>query len=61
MSFKFELDDEVVITLSGTEATITARAEYTNGVPNYYQVDYVNSLGDPVSMWVLEANIEELA
>ena len=57
MSFKFDLGDEVYITLSNTKAKVIGRADYLNGTPNTYWLYYVDSNGDANKSWFDEQDV----
>jgi hypothetical protein len=49
-SFVYELEQPVVILLSGREGKVIARAQYLR-YPNSFQVEYVNGHGDVATGW----------
>ncbi len=50
MGFKFNLGDTVQITVSGETGTVTGRAEYTSGPPQF-RIIYKCADGRAVEAW----------
>ncbi|MFQ6292906.1 hypothetical protein ACLMO3_21445 [Yersinia enterocolitica] len=54
--FDFELGQEVVITISGEQGSVKARAEYLSGSVQYY-IFYKDATGRALSEWIEEADL----
>lgn len=59
--FKFNLEEEVVITLNNKVGTIRGRAEYSTGNANQYSIHYTNGVGDAVYDWFYENDIQAVS
>lgn len=57
MSFKFELRDEVEITVSGETGVVIGRAEYVNSDSQYW-IRYKASDGRAVEGWHYEESLQ---
>lgn len=60
MTFKFNLGQDIVITETSKQGFVKGRAEYNNGTPNSYLVQFVNGRGDLEIDWIEEANLSSL-
>lgn len=56
LMFEFQLGQEVVITISGEQGSVKARAEYLSGSVQYY-IFYKDATGRALSEWVEEADL----
>lgn len=57
-SFKFNLNDRVIITASGETGEVLGRAEYINAANNYY-IRYKSTDGRAVENWWTEDALQE--
>lgn len=57
MTFNFDLGQEVAIILTDKVGQVKGRAEYLNGAPNSYWVQYVDGQGDLTSNWIDEQDL----
>ena len=57
MAFMFDLNGTVVITKPNKRGTIKGRAEYANGSPDSYWVQFVDGQGDLNSGWFDEQDL----
>ena len=54
---KFNLKDKVIISVTGTPATVIGRSEYID-YPNSYWLLFADGQGNPREEWWSEARIE---
>ena len=57
MTFKFNLGQDIVITQPNKVGFVKGRAEYVNGSPNSYWVQFVDGQGDLNSVWYDEQDL----
>lgn len=56
-NFQFELQQRVVIAISGEIATVVGRAQYVS-MQDQYQIRYVNAAGCAVEQWWSEDTLQ---
>ena len=58
MSFKFELNSNLKITVSGEKGKVKSRVDYVSGQENQYQLTYKAADGRAVTNWWAESDLE---
>ena len=56
--FKFELNEEVIISASGEKGTVRGRVEYASGAETCYCVSYKGGDGTAKKTWWEESDLE---
>ena len=57
-AFKFELNQKVLISVSGERGMVRSRCEYGDGSENNYFIRYLSSDGRAVEVWWSESALK---